>query len=106
MESTRARVPRKALQLMGPLHQLHLDGHEKLSEQALRIGKGISLSFYGARCAWSSRVMVLVLAPNVRCNKTIGHIYLNYIEQAGYGTWYLYSLRSLSNILQLSPSLS
>jgi len=69
---------------MGPLHQLHFDGHEKLSDQALKIGKGISLSFYGGCCAWSSWVMILVLALNVRCEKTIGHIYLDYIIQADY----------------------
>lgn len=84
MARTRPTIPRKRLELISPFHQVHWDGHEKISWMALNIGDGIGLSIYGGRCAWSSKVVLLTLAPNVRCSKTIGHIFLDWIEAENY----------------------
>jgi hypothetical protein len=86
MTKTQAAIPRKPLELKGPFHQVHWDGHEKLSWQALKLGDKTGLPIYGGRCAWTGRIVTLRLAPNVRCRRTIGHIFLDFIEAEGYST--------------------
>lgn len=81
MRSTGRKIPRKPLDLLGPLHQVHWDGHEKMGWQALRFGDKTGLNVYGGRCAWTSRIVKLVLVPNARCSRTIGHLYLDWVEE-------------------------
>lgn len=85
MAMSQKAIPRKPLNLKGPFHQIHWDGHEKLSTQALNIDDGIGLCFYGGRCAWTSQIVWLVLLPNVRDQATIGHAFLDWIIDEGYG---------------------
>jgi hypothetical protein len=88
MARTRKAIPRKPLSVLGPFHQIHFDGHEKISAMALDMDEGVGLSIYGGRCAYTSRVVMLTLAPNVRCSKTIGHLYLDWIISEGFGKSY------------------
>ncbi|KAJ7477358.1 hypothetical protein FB451DRAFT_1557170 [Mycena latifolia] len=71
------RTPLKAL---GPWHQEHSDGHEKLSEQGLDIGIGIHLPIYASKDQWSSFLHALLLMPNVRTGNAIAHYYLDLVE--------------------------
>ncbi|KAJ7917910.1 hypothetical protein B0H13DRAFT_1869943 [Mycena leptocephala] len=75
------RTPLKAL---GPWHQEHSDGHEKLSEQGLNIGAGIHLPMYASKDQWGALVHALKLMPNVRTSNAIVHYYLDLIEERGY----------------------
>lgn len=84
MKATGRKIHRKQLDLLGPFHQIHWDGHEKMSWQALQLGDKTGLSIYAGRCGWSSRIVKLVVVPNVRCSKTIGHLFLDWIEEEDY----------------------
>ncbi|KAJ7739189.1 hypothetical protein B0H16DRAFT_66451 [Mycena metata] len=74
------RVPLKAL---GPYHQEHSDGHEKMSEQGLNIGAGIHLPIYGSKDQFGAFVHALLLMPNVRNAQAIAHYYLDLVENRG-----------------------
>ncbi|KAJ7452923.1 hypothetical protein FB451DRAFT_1521089 [Mycena latifolia] len=71
------RTPLKAL---GPFHQEHCDGHEKLSEQGLDIGAGIHLPIYASKDQFSS----FILMPNVRLGNYIAHYYMDLVERRGF----------------------
>ncbi|KAJ7619918.1 hypothetical protein DFH06DRAFT_1010814 [Mycena polygramma] len=71
------RTPLKAL---GPYHQEHSDGHEKMSEQGLNIGVGIHLPIYASKDQFSAMVHALLFMPNVRNGNAIAHYYLDLIE--------------------------
>ncbi|KAJ7231474.1 hypothetical protein B0H12DRAFT_1328276 [Mycena haematopus] len=75
---------RTPLYALGPWHQEHLDGHEKLGEQALQIGKGIHLPIYASKDQFTPFVHSLVLMPNVRNANAIAHFYLDLVEGRGY----------------------
>ncbi|KAJ7136217.1 hypothetical protein C8R46DRAFT_614344 [Mycena filopes] len=75
---------RTPLNAFGPWHQEHCDGHEKLGEQALDIGKGISLPIYGSKDQYSAWFHALVLMPNVRTKNAIAHYYLDLVEARNY----------------------
>ncbi|KAJ7456355.1 hypothetical protein B0H11DRAFT_1739290, partial [Mycena galericulata] len=75
------RIPLKAL---GPFHQEHSDGHEKLSEQGLNIGAGIHLPIYASKDQFCAVVDALLLMPNVRNGNAIAHYYLDLIEKRGF----------------------
>ena len=64
------------------MHQVHVDGHEKLSWQALRLGK-VSLPIYGYRDLWGGYVLLLVVLPNVRLADTCAHLHLDFAETHG-----------------------
>lgn len=74
------RKHRTPLNALGPWHQEHSDGHEKLSEQGLDIGAGIHLPIYGTKDQWSSFLHALLLMPNVRTGTAIAHYYLDLVE--------------------------
>ncbi|KAJ7362802.1 hypothetical protein DFH08DRAFT_799823 [Mycena albidolilacea] len=74
------RVP---LWAMGPWHQEHFDGHEKLSEQGLDIGAGIHLPIYGSKDQFCSFAHALLLMPNVRKGNAIAHFYLDLVKARG-----------------------
>jgi hypothetical protein len=87
MARTGAKIRRTPLNLKGPFHQVHFDGHEKMNWQALDFGDDTGLSIYGGRCAWTGRIVVLQLTPNVRCQRTIAHIFLDFIENEDCGSY-------------------
>ncbi|TRM66661.1 hypothetical protein BD626DRAFT_545803 [Schizophyllum amplum] len=60
--------------------EVHFDGHEKLSFQALSLGDGIGVPIYGGREQLSGRIGVLKAVPNDRNNVVIGHCFLDHIE--------------------------
>ncbi|KIM60418.1 hypothetical protein SCLCIDRAFT_16346 [Scleroderma citrinum Foug A] len=66
-------VPCSALVAIGPNHQHHADGFEKLNVQALQMG--------GIKDQWSSFLLHLVVIPNNHLAATIGHVYLDYVEK-------------------------
>jgi hypothetical protein len=74
------RAPLKAL---GPYHQEHSDGHEKLSEQGLNIGAGIHLPIYASKDQFAAFVHDLLVMPNVRNGTAIAHYYLDLVERRG-----------------------
>ncbi|KAJ7625451.1 hypothetical protein B0H17DRAFT_1111090 [Mycena rosella] len=75
---------RTPLDALGPWHQEHSDGHEKLAEQGLRMGSGIHLPIYASKDQWSAFLHTLVLMPNVRNSNAIVHYYLDLVEQRDY----------------------
>jgi hypothetical protein len=74
------RIRRSTLSSIGPNHQHHADGHEKLNAQALNMG-GVGLNIYGIKDQWSSFILHLVVVPNNRLATTIGHVYLDCVEK-------------------------
>ncbi|KAJ6560015.1 hypothetical protein B0H19DRAFT_1289657 [Mycena capillaripes] len=59
----------------GIYYELHFDGHEKLNFKALRMGS-VGIDIYGSRCHSST-------VPNARCSSTVGHYYLDLVEESG-----------------------
>ena len=78
----RADIPRFPLDCIGPMHQVHVDGHEKLSSQALRLGK-VSLPIYAYRDLWGGFILVLRVLPNARLATTCAHLHLDFAETYG-----------------------
>ncbi|KAJ7085205.1 hypothetical protein B0H15DRAFT_783311 [Mycena belliarum] len=75
---------RSPLNALGSWHQEHADGHEKLGEQALRIGKGIHLPIYGSKDQYTAWLHALLLMPNVRRANSIAHYFLDLVEGRDY----------------------
>lgn len=73
------RVP---LNCLGPWHQIHSDGHEKLASQALMMGD-ITLPIYAFKDQYSTFVPMMDVLPNVRLGTTIGHYFLDFVETYG-----------------------
>ncbi|KAG2345670.1 hypothetical protein BDR05DRAFT_946703 [Suillus weaverae] len=71
-----------SLDCLGPWHQQHADGHEKLSAQALRMGD-ITLPIYAFKDQFSTFVPYMCCLPNVRLSNVIGHVFLDLIEEHG-----------------------
>lgn len=64
------------------MHQVHVDGYEKLLSQALHLGT-VSLLIYAYRDLWGGYLLVLVVLPNVRLSSTCAHLYLDFAETHG-----------------------
>ncbi|KAI1794272.1 hypothetical protein LXA43DRAFT_883738, partial [Ganoderma leucocontextum] len=79
---SRDLIPRVPLDCIGPMHQVHVDGHEKLSSQALRLGT-VTLPIYGYKDLWGGYVLDLVVLPNVRLASTCAHLHLDFAETHG-----------------------
>ncbi|KAI0069657.1 hypothetical protein K474DRAFT_1710205 [Panus rudis PR-1116 ss-1] len=75
-------INRSPLQSMGPFAEVSCDGHEKLSSMALGIGP-VGIPIYGMRDKFSGRMLHLVVVPNARLSVTIGHVYLDFVENYG-----------------------
>ncbi|KAJ8081664.1 hypothetical protein PM082_007510 [Marasmius tenuissimus] len=75
-------IPRGVLTAVGTWQEIHLDGHEKLSAAALRMGT-VSLAIYGFRDQWSGAILLLLVIPDDRHASCIGHLYLDFIEEFG-----------------------
>jgi hypothetical protein len=73
-------IKRSPLSAVGPFHQDHSDGHDKLNSQALRMGN-VSLPIYGIKDQWTSFFKHLVTIPNNRLATTIGHVHLDCVEK-------------------------
>ncbi|KAF7351925.1 hypothetical protein MVEN_01154300 [Mycena venus] len=80
----RVEQHRTPLQALGPWHQEHSDGHEKLAEQGLRMRDGIHLPIYASKVQFSAFLHALLLMPNVRDSNAIVHYYLDLVEDRGY----------------------
>ncbi|KAJ7292950.1 hypothetical protein C8J57DRAFT_1210631 [Mycena rebaudengoi] len=80
-KTDKIRIPLKAF---GPYHQEHSDGHEKMSEQGLNIGAGITLPIYASKDQFCSFVHALLIMPNVRNGHAIAHYYLDLVEKRGF----------------------
>lgn len=61
---------------------LHWDGHEKMGSQALDMG-GVGLPIYAGKDQFSSFVPIMRVIPNVCLGNTIGHFFLDLIEENG-----------------------
>lgn len=73
-------IERVPLDCLGPWHQLHWDGHKKLGNQALDMG-GVGIPIYAGKDQFSSFVPVMRVIPNSRLEKTIGHFFLDVVEE-------------------------
>ncbi|KAJ7429792.1 hypothetical protein B0H11DRAFT_2181067 [Mycena galericulata] len=70
---------RSALNAIGIFQEIHVDGHEKLGEKALRMGPGIGIDIYGMR-DHVGKILWLVVVPNSRLSDTIGHVFLDMVS--------------------------
>lgn len=73
---------RSALNAIGIFQEIHVDGHEKLGEKALRMGAGIGIDIYGMR-DHVGKVLWLVVIPNSRLSNTVGHVFLDMVSAFG-----------------------
>ncbi|TRM66467.1 hypothetical protein BD626DRAFT_396352, partial [Schizophyllum amplum] len=71
------RVP---LEAIGPNHQEHADGHEKLTWQGLGMGQDITFPIYGHRDQFGGFWHIMRLMPDVRNRLAMVHHYLDLIE--------------------------
>lgn len=78
-------IQRSNLNAIGPFHQDHSDGHDKLNSQALKMGE-VALPIYGIKDQNTSFIKHFVTVPNNRLAETIGHVHLDCVEkyQGGY----------------------
>ena len=70
------------LNCLGLWHQIHSDGHEKIAGQALDMG-GVSLPIYAYKDQFSTFLLIMRVLPDVRLGTTIGHFYLDLVEEYG-----------------------
>jgi hypothetical protein len=75
-------IDRVPLDCLGPWHQQHADGHEKLAAQALRMGN-VTLPIYAFKDQFSTFVPYMRVLPNVRLSNIIGHAFLDFVEDYG-----------------------
>ncbi|KAF8207373.1 hypothetical protein K438DRAFT_1575965 [Mycena galopus ATCC 62051] len=73
---------RSALNAMGIFQEIHVDGHEKLGEKALRMGAGIGINVYGMR-DHVGKVLWLVVLPNSCLSNIVGHVFLDMVSAYG-----------------------
>lgn len=67
------------LYAVGPWHEIHADGQEKLDHKGLQMG-GVGIPIYAFQDKWSGIPLWLVVVPNDRLAVAIGHMYLDMIE--------------------------
>ncbi|KAF9006785.1 hypothetical protein BDZ89DRAFT_965903 [Hymenopellis radicata] len=79
---TRRKVPRATLISLGPWAEFCCDGHEKLSSKALLMGP-VGIPIYEIRDKASGRLIKLEVVPDARLSDTIGHLYLDMVEEWG-----------------------
>ncbi|KZV59667.1 hypothetical protein PENSPDRAFT_694942 [Peniophora sp. CONT] len=75
-------IHRNPLHTLGPMLEVHCDGHEKLGALALRMD-GVGLPIYGFKDKWSSYLLSLTVIPNDRDPTTIAHLYCDLVETYG-----------------------
>ncbi|KAL0952449.1 hypothetical protein HGRIS_006718 [Hohenbuehelia grisea] len=79
---SRGAIDRIPLNCLGPWHQVHCDGHEKLNDQALNMGM-VKLPIYVFKDQFASFVLAMQVLPNVRNKETICHLFLDLVEMYG-----------------------
>jgi hypothetical protein len=82
MVGSKTGITRVPLDCLGPWHQVHWDGHEKIGAQALNMGE-VGLPVYAGKDQFSSFVPIMRVLPNVRLGNTIGHLFLDMVEEYG-----------------------
>ena len=75
-------TPHTTLFSLGPFNEVSADGHEKLGQQALRMGD-LGLPIYAYKDKWSGNLLKINLIPNSRSPGAIGHLYLDFVEESG-----------------------
>ncbi|OAX31333.1 hypothetical protein K503DRAFT_787898, partial [Rhizopogon vinicolor AM-OR11-026] len=75
-------IDRVPLDCLGPWHQQHAGRHEKLAAQALWMGD-VTLPIYAFKDQFSTFVPYMCVLPNVRLSNTIGHVFLDFVEDYG-----------------------
>jgi len=70
------------LDCLGPWHQLHWGWSWEGCVQALDIG-GVSLPIYAGKDQFSTFVPIMWVLPNVCLGDTIGHLFLDMVEEYG-----------------------
>ncbi|KAH9943745.1 hypothetical protein B0H21DRAFT_779612 [Amylocystis lapponica] len=76
------KILRATLTAIGPFHEVNCNGHDKLGALALKMGP-VGIPIYGMKDKWSSAILRLVVVPNNRLATTIGHVYLDFVEEFG-----------------------
>ncbi|KIL60347.1 hypothetical protein M378DRAFT_110253 [Amanita muscaria Koide BX008] len=79
---SKGAIDRIPLNCLGPWHQIHCDGHEKLNSQALEMGI-VTLPIYAFKDQFSTFVLTMQVLPNIRRVETIGHLYLDLAKDYG-----------------------
>lgn len=79
----KASIVRKALEALGPFHQISSDGHEKVAELALQMGSGVGIGIYGHKDKWTDFIVSLSALPENRSAVAIGHHHLDVMEKIG-----------------------
>ncbi|KAJ7733994.1 hypothetical protein B0H14DRAFT_2190057, partial [Mycena olivaceomarginata] len=59
--------------------EIHVDGHEKLGEKALRMGSGIGIDICGMR-DHIGKILWLKAVPNSRLSDTVRHLFLDMVS--------------------------
>ncbi|KAJ7198535.1 hypothetical protein GGX14DRAFT_374113 [Mycena pura] len=72
---------RGQLKALGVMEEVHCDGHEKLGAKALKMGQ-VGIPIYGFR-DHTGMFQYLTVVPNDRDEMTIGHTYLDFVEERG-----------------------
>ncbi|KAH9831504.1 uncharacterized protein C8Q71DRAFT_288682 [Rhodofomes roseus] len=70
-------ILRGRLVALGPMYEVHCDGHDKLGALALQMG-GVALPIYGYKDKCSSVCIQLVIIPNNRKADVVGHTYCDW----------------------------
>jgi hypothetical protein len=60
--------------------QLHWHGHEKVGSQALDMGGVVANIIYAGKDQISTFVLIMQVMPNVHLGNTIGHLFLDMVE--------------------------
>ncbi|KAJ7092528.1 hypothetical protein C8R43DRAFT_1049877 [Mycena crocata] len=76
------QVYRHPLSALGPFHEVSSDGHEKLGQQALKMGD-VGLPIYAWKDKWTADLLKMNVVPNCRTNAAIGHLFIDFIEEQG-----------------------
>jgi len=82
MIGSKTGITQVLLDCLGPWHQLHWDGYEKIDSQALDMG-GVGLPVYAGKDQFSSFVPIMQVLPNVHLGDTIGYLFLDMVEDHG-----------------------
>lgn len=82
---SRKTEPRRKGHLMGTgiFEEVHTDGHEKVSWKALGLGRRIGIEIYGMKDHSSGLIIAEYVIPNVRCEDSIAHCYLDMVREFG-----------------------
>ncbi|KAH9831935.1 uncharacterized protein C8Q71DRAFT_714725, partial [Rhodofomes roseus] len=77
-------LPRRVIAsfALGPMYEVHCDGHDKLGALALQMG-GVALPIYGYKDKCSSVCIQLVIIPNNRKADVVGHTYCDWVSELG-----------------------